>query len=65
MCVYDGCLFYVCVWLCGSVICCVAVVVEDSGFLSLGVLNNVVCLCKGECVCCICNVRRGSVGARV
>ena len=28
-------------------VCCVTVVVKDSGVLSLGVLTYVVCLCKG------------------
>ena len=28
-------------------VCCVAAVVEKSGFLALGVLKYVVCLCKG------------------
>ena len=36
--VYGVCLFYGCcsvsVWVCGNV-CCVAVVVKDSGFLAL------------------------------
>ena len=32
---------------------CVAAVVKDSGFLSLGVLKYVVCLCKGCDGCCI------------
>ena len=32
--------------VCGNV-CCVAAVVENSGFLSLGVLKYVVCLCRG------------------
>ena len=41
----------VCVGVCGNV-SCVAVVVKDSGFLSLGVLY-VVCLCKGCDVCCV------------
>ena len=36
----------VAVWVCGNV-CWVAAVVEDSGFLSLGVLSYVECLCKG------------------
>ena len=48
--VYGACLFYVCcsdcVRVCGNV-CCVAAVVKYSGFLSLGVLEYVVCLCKG------------------
>ena len=32
--------------VCGNV-CCVASVVKNSGFLSLGVLKYVVCLCRG------------------
>ena len=48
--VYGACLFYVCcsncVWVCGNV-CCVTAVVENSGFLSLGVLKYIVCLCSG------------------
>ena len=37
--------------MCGDLwdVCCVAAVVKDSGFLSLGVLKYVVCLCK----CCV------------
>ena len=51
----------VCIWhmfvlclleVCGNV-CCVAAVVEASGFLSHGVLNYVVCLCKGCDGCCV------------
>ena len=38
--------------VCGNV-CCVADVVEDSGFFSIGVLNYVVCLCKGGSVFCV------------
>ena len=51
--------FYVCcsdcVGVCGNV-CCVAAVVKDREFLSLGVLKYVVCLCKGcdrYCVFCL------------
>ena len=48
--------FYVCcgdyVGDCGNV-CCVATVVKDSWFLSLGVLKYVVCLCKGYDGCCL------------
>ena len=50
--------FYVCcsdcVGVCGNV-SCVAAVVEDSGFLRLGVLNLKygVCLCKGCDGCCV------------
>ena len=35
-----------CVGVCWNV-CCVAAVVKDSGVLRLGMLNYVVCLCKG------------------
>ena len=38
--------------VCGNV-CCVAAVVEDNVFFSLGVLNYVVCLCKGCDGCCV------------
>ena len=34
-------------------VCCVAIVVKDSGGLSLGVLKYVVCLCKGCGGCCV------------
>ena len=51
--------FYVCcsdcVGVCGNV-CCVAVVVKNSVFFSLGVLRYVVCLCRrcdGWCVFCL------------
>ena len=52
--------------VCGNV-CCVAAVVKNSGFLSLGVLKYVVCLCRGCDGCCVfvCIVRRGAIGARV
>ena len=54
--VYDACLFYVscsdCVGICGNV-CCVAAVVQDGSFFSLGVLKYVVCLCKGCDGCCV------------
>ena len=62
--------FYVCisdcVRVCGNV-CCVAAVVKNSGFLSLGVVKYVECLCRGCDGCCVsvCIVRRGAVGARV
>ena len=49
--------------VCGNVYC-VAIVVKDSGFLSLGVLKYVACLCKG-CVFSVCMVRRGAIGANV
>ena len=47
--------------------CCVTAVVKDSGFLSLGVLMYVVCLCKrcDGCFFSVCIVTRGAVGARV
>ena len=52
--------------VCGNV-CCVVAVVKDSGFLRLGVLKYVVCLCNGCDGCCVfvCIVTRGAVGARV
>ena len=60
MCVYGACLFlcllYDCVGVCGNV-CCVAVIVKDSYFFSLGVLTYV--------VFSVCIVRRGALGARV
>ena len=63
--------FYVCcgdcVGLCGNV-GCVSAVVKDSVFLSLGVLQYVVCLCKGCDGCCVflvCIETRGAVGDRV
>ena len=34
-------------------VCCVAAVVKDSVFFSLGVLKYVVCLCKGCDGCCV------------
>ena len=33
--------------------CCVASVVNDRAFFSLGVLKYVVCLCKGCDGCCV------------
>ena len=52
--------------VCGNV-CCIAAVVKDSGFLSLGVLKYVLYLCKGYDGCCvfICIVTHAAVGARV
>ena len=54
--VYGACLLYVCcsdcVRVCGNV-CCLAAVVKDSCFISLGVLKCVVCLCKGCDGCCV------------
>ena len=44
--VYGACLFLCCsdcVGVCGNV-CCLATVVKNNGFLSLGVLKYVVCL---------------------
>ena len=66
--VYGAC-FYVCcsdcVGVCGNV-CCVAAFAKDSGFMSLGVLKYVVCLCKGcDVVFSVCSVTRGTVGTRV
>ena len=68
--VYGACLFYVCcsdcVGLYGNV-CCVAAVVRDNYFFSLGVLKYVVGLCKGHdgCFFFVCIVTRGAVSARV
>ena len=57
--------FYVCcsdcVGVCGKV-CCVAAVVKNSVFFSLGVLK---CVCVGDVVFSVCIVRHGAVGARV
>ena len=47
VCFYVGC----CDCVCGNV-CCVAAVVKDSVFFSLGVLKYVLCLCKGFDGCC-------------
>ena len=56
------------VWgiVCGNV-CCVAAVVKDSVFFSLGVLKYAVCLCKWcvGCCICVCIVTLGDVCARV
>ena len=38
--------------VCGNV-CCVAAVVKNSVFFSLGVLEYVVCLCRGCDGCCV------------
>ena len=71
---YNRCMFmaHVCFYVCCSGCmgvcgngCCVAAVVKDSGFLSLGVLTYVVCLCKGCDGCLFCIVTRGAVDARV
>ena len=40
------------VGVCGNV-CCVAAVVKNSVFFSLGVLKYVVCLCRGCDGCCV------------
>ena len=62
--------FYVCcsdwVGVCGNV-CSVAAFIKDSGFLSLGVLKYVVCLCKGvmDVMFSVCILTRGAVDARV
>ena len=51
-CVYMACVcFYVCCRYCGNV-CCVAGIIKDSGFFSLGVLKYVVYLCRGCDGCC-------------
>ena len=70
--VYGACLFCVCysdcVEVCGNV-CCVAAIVKYRGFLRLGVLKYVACLCKGcgvvDVVFFVCIVTHGAVGARV
>ena len=50
-------------------VCCVAAVVKNSVFFSLGVLKYVVCLCRRcdvmDVVFSVCIVSRGAVGARV
>ena len=54
--VYGACLFYICCSDCVGVsgnICCVAAVVKNSVFFSLGVLRYVVCLCRGCVGCCV------------
>ena len=52
--------------VCGNV-CCVAAVVKDSGFLSLGVLKYVVSVCEGCDGCCVFVyiLTHGAVGACV
>ena len=45
--------FYVCCTDCVGSVCCVAAIVKDSVFFSLGVLKYVVCLCKGCDGCCV------------
>ena len=47
---YVGCSDYM--GMCG-IVCFIAAVVKDSGFLSHGVLMYVVCLCKGCDGCCV------------
>ena len=50
---------YVCFYICCSDcvgsgnVCCVAAIVKNSVFLSLGVLQYVVCLCRGCDGCCV------------
>ena len=54
--VFSACCFYVCCSDCVGVygkVCCVAAVVKDSIFTSLGMLKYVVCLCKGCDGCCV------------
>ena len=64
----DVCILYVCcsdcVGVCGNV-CCVAAVVENSGFLSLEVLKYVCVRDVMDIVFSVCIVERGAVGARV
>ena len=53
--------------VCGNV-CCVAAVVKNSVFFSIGVLGSMLCVCVGDVmdvVFSVCIVRRGAVGARV
>ena len=45
--------FYVCCSDCVINVCCVAAVVKNSVFFSLGVLKYVVCLCRGCDGCCV------------
>ena len=56
VCIWRMFVFYVCcsdcVGVCGNV-CCVAAVVKNSVFFSLGVLKYVVCLCRGCDGCCV------------
>ena len=47
--------------ICGNV-CCVAAVVKNSFFFSLGVLKYIVCLCRGCDGCCVFCFK--AVGAR-
>ena len=62
-CFYASCSDYV--GVCGDVYC-VAAVVKDSWFLSLGVAKYVVCLCKGCDGCCVsvCIVKRRAWSCR-
>ena len=62
--VYGACLFYVCCSDCGNV-CCVAAVVENSVFFSLGVLKYVCVGDEMDVVFSVCIVRGGAVDARV
>ena len=52
--------------VCGNV-CCVTVVVINSGFLRVGLLKYVVRLCSGCDICCVsvCIVRHVAVGVRI
>ena len=54
--VYGTCLFCVCcsdrVGVCRNV-CCVVPIVKNSVFFCLGVLKDVVCLCRGCDRCCV------------
>ena len=56
VCIWRMFVFFVCcsdcVGVCGNV-CCVAAVVKNSVFFSLGVLKYVVCLCRGCDGCCV------------
>ena len=45
--VYGTCLFFMAVLGSVGMFCCVAAVVKDSVFISLGMLKYIVCLCKG------------------
>ena len=67
LCIWRTFVFYVCcsdgVGVCVNV-CCVAAVVKNSGFLCLGVLKYVLCLCSVcvmDVVFSVCIVRRGAV----
>ena len=65
--VYGACFFYVCcdcVGVCGN-FWCVAAIVKNSGFLSLGVLKYVGVRGVMDFVFSVCIVTHGAVGARV